>query len=87
LATAALMPSWASEITSFTPRRPRRARLRSDIRQRSKERTYLVTSLTSANGTSNVTEIERALAAFARVPKPAAFREDHLSANATRRSD
>src|SRR5579859_4132833 len=28
LATAALMPSWASEITSLTPRRPRRASLR-----------------------------------------------------------
>jgi len=28
LATDALMPSWESEITSFTPRRPRRARLR-----------------------------------------------------------
>ncbi|MCY1541487.1 hypothetical protein D9M68_771830 [compost metagenome] len=28
LATAALRPSWASEITSFTPRRPRRIRLR-----------------------------------------------------------
>jgi hypothetical protein len=27
-ATAALMPSCASEMTSFTPRRPRRARLR-----------------------------------------------------------
>ena len=26
--TAALMPSWASEMMSFTPRRPRRARLR-----------------------------------------------------------
>ena len=25
---AALMPSWASEITSLTPRRPRRASLR-----------------------------------------------------------
>ena len=25
---AALMPSWASETTSFTPRRPRRASLR-----------------------------------------------------------
>src|SRR6185503_439593 len=28
LLTAALMPSWASEITSLTPRRPRRASLR-----------------------------------------------------------
>ena len=28
LATAALMPSWASEMTSLTPRRPRRASLR-----------------------------------------------------------
>ncbi len=28
LATDALMPSWASEITSLTPRRPRRASLR-----------------------------------------------------------
>ena len=28
LETAALMPSWASETTSFTPRRPRRASLR-----------------------------------------------------------
>ena len=28
LATAALMPSWLSLITSLTPRRPRRVRLR-----------------------------------------------------------
>src|SRR4029077_10667667 len=28
LATAALMPSWASEMTSLTPRRPRRLSLR-----------------------------------------------------------
>jgi len=26
--TAALIPSWASEVTSFTPRRPRRVNLR-----------------------------------------------------------
>jgi len=26
--TAALMPSWASDMTSFTPRRPRRVSLR-----------------------------------------------------------
>ena len=30
LATAALMPSWASKITSLTPRRPRRESLRKD---------------------------------------------------------
>src|ERR1700751_5656362 len=33
LATAALMPSWASEITSLTLRRPRRASLRRNALQ------------------------------------------------------
>jgi hypothetical protein len=34
LATAALIPSWASEITSLTPRRPRRASLRRNAVQK-----------------------------------------------------
>src|SRR4051794_8528108 len=34
LATAALMPSWASEITSLIPRKPRRASLRKNAVQK-----------------------------------------------------
>jgi hypothetical protein len=34
LATAALMPSWASEITSLTPRKPRLASLRRNAVQK-----------------------------------------------------
>jgi hypothetical protein len=34
LLTAALMPSWASEITSLTPRRPRRVSLRRNAVQK-----------------------------------------------------
>ena len=34
LVTAALMPSWASEITSFTPAKPRRLSLRRNSSQK-----------------------------------------------------
>src|SRR5260221_40785 len=84
LQTAAFGPSWASEITSFTPRKPRRASLRKKSVQKVSASEAPIAKPSTSRRPAPLTSTAMITATETMRPPPARPNSDHL-AQQTRR--